>query len=446
MAVFKELDEDILFVIFRTCDVYTVLTAARINKLIRALALSKAVWVALVADLIARCIMDAFSDPDFRNYSAAQLRGVVERLVCGPAWAEERPARVVRRQVSVDTSDIFSKISPRWSTYVKLLPGGRFLTLENYDGRLECWSLTRGLCVWTYSQKRRTNYTVEMFDDGNTARFLLPGSLKASFSIVQVDLTTGHSYELFRMPQKDEIRWWTDGDAVLSGNFVVLTLHVHGNRTLLLINWKEGRYLSFHQTLTAPGMAVVPGHIVLATATLEPPHRPVLLAYTHASLASYWRPLADWAPTAPSDAFDLHRIQQCSGIRPAFVMHPGAHEGWQVASEGTRPVSQGMRLALRPSPLQRGSYALSFVVYEKDGLQLVQSSAVPTVPVCKAGDVSYARYSIVKPGSIEDVDLDRQEAGKTELEVIRGESIHLSPSSGAVTTLTGPLVSVSYFV
>jgi hypothetical protein len=138
-----------------------------------------------------------------------------------------------------------------------------------------------------------------------------------------------------------------------------------------------------------------------------------------------------------------------------------------------------MRLALRPSPLRRGSYALSFVVYEKgtfpswdiaavnwyghspdpgtilvtyrvsvsqDGLQLVQSSAVPTVPACKAGDVSYARYSIVKPGSIEDVDLDRQEAGKTELEVIRGESIHLSPSSGAVTTLAGSLVSVSYFV
>lgn len=226
-------------------------------------------------------------------------------------------------------------------------------------------------------------------------------------------------------------------------------------------------------------MAVVPGHIILATATLEPTHRPVLLAYTHASLASHWRPLADWAPTAPSDAFDLHRIQQGSGIRPAFVVHPGVREGWQIASEGTRPVSQGMRLALRPSPLQRGSYALSFVVYEKgtfpswdiaavnwyghspdpgtilvtyrvsvsqDGLQLVQSSAVPTVPACKAGDVSYARYSIVKPGSIEDVDLDRQEAGKTELEVIRGESIHLSPSSGAVTTLAGSLVSVSYFV
>jgi hypothetical protein len=198
MAVFQELDEDILLVIFRTCDIYTVLTAARvcmfrriyqnltsimsqINKLIRVLALSKAVWVALVADLIARCIMDAFSDPDFRNYSAAQLRGMVKRLVCGPALAEERPARVIRRQVSVDTSDIFSnKISPRWSTYVKLLPGGRFFTLENYDGRLECWSLTTGLCVWTYSQKRRTNYAVEMFDDGKTARFLLPGSLKAS--------------------------------------------------------------------------------------------------------------------------------------------------------------------------------------------------------------------------------------------------------------------------
>jgi hypothetical protein len=215
---------------------------------------------------------------------------------------------------------------------------------------------------------------------------------------------------------------------------------------------------------------VVPGHVLVASTTFEAPHRPVLMVYTLASLATYWRPVtARWRPIA-TRIFDLHRIQQGSGIVPDLVEHPGAHAGWHVTAAGT---GMGMRLALRESPLRRGSYQLTFVVSERGAfplrvdssdpgtifvtyrvsvatetrgkLRMVQTSAVPMVLECRARDVSYAGYSVISEG-VEEVHLSWQSTTKKrQLRLVNYESIHLSPSSGAVTTLSGSSVSVSYY-
>jgi hypothetical protein len=115
---------------------------SQINKLIRILTLSKYVWITLVVDLIARCLMDALSDPDYIHYSGLELREAVKRVACGPTWATSRSGPAIHCQLSVESPDIApgNNLST-WTTYVKLLPGGRFFTLENYDGRLECWSI-----------------------------------------------------------------------------------------------------------------------------------------------------------------------------------------------------------------------------------------------------------------------------------------------------------------
>ncbi|KAJ7207329.1 hypothetical protein B0H12DRAFT_1243144 [Mycena haematopus] len=464
MAVFQNLNEDILLAVLTTCDVCTVLCTSQVDKLVRTLALSKPVWIGLVTDLIARCIIDAFSDSDLMNYSAPQLRQMVKRLVCGPTWLNGESVPAVHRQLSVGPADIASnRGGSSWSAEVKLLSGGRFFALEPLDGRLECWSLTTGLCVWTYSQKRCTGYAVDILDRGNTARFLLPGSSNEfSFSIVQVNLTTGVAVEIFRMPRRDEIRWWHDGDATLSGDFVVLTVHIHTSWVVLLINTRKGTYINF-QNSTVPGLVVVPGYIIVGTSTLTPTYRPVLSVYTQSSIDAHSRPLTDWPPPA-AHAFDFHHSEKGCYIMPAFVVNPGAHEGWQVAPDGVLPVSQGMRLTLRESPLERGTYALTFVLYEQgkfpswnmsifhragyrfelgailvtyrlsvspDGLQLMQTSALPTLPVCNARGISYARYSILQKG-VQDVDLRREvTGGRRDFGPITWESIHLSPSSGA---------------
>ncbi|KAJ6548643.1 hypothetical protein B0H19DRAFT_1265450 [Mycena capillaripes] len=470
MTTFQNLNEDILLAVLTRCDVYTVLSVSWINKLIRTLALSKHVWLALVADLITSCLIDAFSDPNFTEYSAPDLRAMVKRLVCGPTWVTPS----LHRTLSVKLPDIASgRILSSWTTYVKLLPGGRYFTLENYDGRLECWSLSSGRCVWAHSEKRHTTYAVDVLDGGNTARFLLPCSSQKSYKIVEVDLMTGVSFDIFQTPPDANIGgWWMVRNAVISGDFLSLALHIADSRAVLLINWREKVYLIFHQNLTVPGVAIVPGHLILASATPDPPHCPALVVYTLTSLAPHWRPfVARWRPTATRE-FDLHRIQQGFGVLPTFIERPGGAERWQVAPEGTRFTGQvGMQLTLRADPLRRDSYALSFAVSEPGAfttpesdnpgtllvtyrvsvsgqrLHLVQTSAVPTVQPCKARDISCARYSIAGQG-VEDVDLRRREVERRSqvMSVEDCESIHLSPRSGAVTTLSGSSVTVSYYL
>ncbi|KAJ7608577.1 hypothetical protein DFH06DRAFT_1309112 [Mycena polygramma] len=441
MTNFQDLGEDILYVVLTSCDVCTVLSASRINKQIRTLALSKFVWLALVTNLIARYLIDLLSDPGFTNYSAAQLRGMVNRALCGPGWvkAAAKSSPEIYRQLSVQSPYIAPSLG--CSLTVKLLPGGRFFTLENHDGGLECWSVASARCIWSDLRRWLSHrpYAVDVVDDGNKARFLVPGSSERSFKIVQVDLGTGISFDIFERPPGVEIGdWWMIRDAVISGDFLVLTLNVYGVLAVLLLNWRESTYLLFHQTMTVPGMAIIPGHIILGSASPDPPHRPVLLGYTLASLAPHWRPFAARSESESrrpitTCSFDLHRIQQGEGIVPAFVEYPGARAGWQIAPEcGTRCRGEaGMQLTVRESLLHRGSYDLTFVVSERGAfqapknnpdsrvdrgailatyrisvsvsalrpkLQLMQFSAVPIPAACKARNVSNARYSSMIEG------------------------------------------------
>jgi hypothetical protein len=68
---------------------------------------------------------------------------------------------------------------------------------------------------------------------------------------VQVDLTTGLSFDAFKMPRGAEIGgWWMARDTVISGDFVIMTLHIQDSWAVLLINWMDSVYVMFHQTST----------------------------------------------------------------------------------------------------------------------------------------------------------------------------------------------------
>jgi hypothetical protein len=68
---------------------------------------------------------------------------------------------------------------------------------------------------------------------------------------VQVDLTTGLSFDAFKMPLGAEIGgWWMVRDTVISGDFVIMTLHIQDSWAVLLINWMDSVYVMFHQTST----------------------------------------------------------------------------------------------------------------------------------------------------------------------------------------------------
>ncbi|KAJ6517884.1 hypothetical protein C8R47DRAFT_1204990 [Mycena vitilis] len=471
MTIFQDLDEDIVLVVLTKCDVYTV------NRQIRTLALSKRVWLAMVANLITSCFIDSLSDPNFYNYSAAELREMVKRVVCGPSpWANTPGTGctpLANRKISVQSPCITAGPDNR-STYVKLLPGGRFFTLENYNGKLECWSIESGRCIWSYSEKRRTTYAVDLLNDGYLARFLLPGSSERTFTIAEVDLGTGIAKEVFQTRSETETGGrWTVRDAAISGDYLTLTVHIDDSWAVLLINWKERIYLLFHQSSTVPCVALIPGHIILGSETVEPPHRPALIVYTLAALKPHWRPLTTCLHLDGHDSFDLHRIQQGYGLPPTLVEYPGVREGWEITPG---PAGEcGMQLLTRESPLRRGSYVLAFVVSEHGAfpgpnnypdttrgrgailvrycvsipgppsrLRLRQTSAVP-IAACRARDMSYALYSSMIEG-VEDMDLLRRQGRRWLVRRGNHDSMHLSPYSSAVTALAGSKVTVSYYL
>ncbi|KAJ7159616.1 hypothetical protein C8R46DRAFT_1287006 [Mycena filopes] len=165
--------EDVLLCVLTYCDIHTVLCASRASKLFHTLALTiTSLWVILVQDLVARRLMDALSDPNYREYSAPELREAVKRVLCGPkTWNRDSPKPPnIYRYLSIASSPMAHAIT--LDSRVKLLPGGRYLTLAHDDGRLQCWSLQSGECVWMHSGQN-AKYSVEVLDGGDAARFVL---------------------------------------------------------------------------------------------------------------------------------------------------------------------------------------------------------------------------------------------------------------------------------
>ncbi|KAJ7238855.1 hypothetical protein B0H12DRAFT_1137019 [Mycena haematopus] len=112
--------------------------------------------------------------------------------MCGPAtWSEWS---------SVPPTVCFSRTFPGGSTKLGqaiLDPGGRFFAVWR-DSDLHLYDILTGRCVWTRSESETLptpSWAMEILDDGCTANFLF--LRPARLAIVQVDLITGHSNEVF---------------------------------------------------------------------------------------------------------------------------------------------------------------------------------------------------------------------------------------------------------
>ncbi|KAJ6557007.1 hypothetical protein DFH09DRAFT_1317583 [Mycena vulgaris] len=118
------LDDDVPLTVLSVSDVYTVLAVATVSRGLRTLALAK-VWLALVADLTARCLMDPLPSEMLVTCSALDLISEVRRLVCGPAtWAGGSSVPAVLRMRSIHLHVDIPK--PK----AKLLPGGRYIAVK----------------------------------------------------------------------------------------------------------------------------------------------------------------------------------------------------------------------------------------------------------------------------------------------------------------------------
>ncbi|KAJ6469839.1 hypothetical protein C8R45DRAFT_1016052 [Mycena sanguinolenta] len=166
---------------------------------------------------------------------------------------------------------------------------------------MQCCDVLTGREVWTHAKKNACftswELMVEMLHDGHTAIFVLhdtlPHGMKHEFSIVKVDLTTGVSDEL------SHLDFNTKGgllySPIISGDFLALGLTRNRDRMIVVINWRERKYvvLASEYSDAAPKnyMAIVAGHIILAIVAHEPPHELQMVAYPLRSFASRWRSL-----------------------------------------------------------------------------------------------------------------------------------------------------------
>ncbi|KAJ6622064.1 hypothetical protein B0H10DRAFT_2015140 [Mycena sp. CBHHK59/15] len=446
MSMFHELDEDILLGVLSNCDVHAVLCVSRVSKLLRSIAMSKPLWLSLLADLASRSLMDAFQYSEITNCSTAELIQMVKRLVTGPeTWSRRTVTPAVWREISVKPTSIRGGTNPT-EYNIRLLPGGRHVMVEHHTGRFECWSVKTGSLVWT----------------------------GAEFSIVHVDLCLGHSNVLFRMPHGVHIGFTKT--PVLFGDFFSVYLRLPDAAVVLLVNWREERYIIFHSSScwTKPALAGVPGHVILATAAPDPPYEPWILVYTLASLTARWRPASQFECS--------YRVDKTSGISPVLVDDLGAHVLWCSVETDTVAI----QLDLHESSLRRGTYKLTlrlsgvylplrrrladmlrggssrgisgalfftFHVLPTDRalpLRLVQTSAVPAPPDSWFHGISYAGYSVnTLDWTLLDLHLRRggaAEKARTEPVLnISFRCLHLSRSSGALTSLVDSTVMVSYY-
>ncbi|KAJ7152388.1 hypothetical protein C8R46DRAFT_1197618 [Mycena filopes] len=330
------LDEDVLLCVLTFCDIHTVLCASRASKLFHTLTLTTtSLWAILVEDLIARRLMDALSDPNYREYSALELREAVKRVLCGPkTWDRDYPNPPnIHRHLSIASPAMAHAIT--MDSRVKLLPGESFL------------------------------------------------------KILEVNFRTGIECELFRTPHKRQILTdWREDELTLSGAFLTMSLAfkqggVHG---VLIINWQTQEYLFFFLVgRVFPWAVILPNDIIIGTS--GPCGKNVaLLAYSLPSLAAHWRPLKAWHPRTMSHSalgFDLGRIQQGhSRIVPARIEFPGAGLDWSTSSglHLDRYNTDIVQLELRECPLRRGTDILTLIVRSPQHDSLLITYRISTSP------------------------------------------------------------------
>ncbi|KAJ6452923.1 hypothetical protein C8R45DRAFT_1083219 [Mycena sanguinolenta] len=84
---------------------------------------------------------------------------------------------------------------------------------------------------------------------------------------------------------------------IISGDLLALGLTVNDDRMIVVINWRERKYVvlasKYSDASPESRMAIVGGHLILVAFAHEPPHELRILVYTLHSFVSRWRPLED---------------------------------------------------------------------------------------------------------------------------------------------------------
>ncbi|KAJ7456131.1 hypothetical protein FB451DRAFT_1564727 [Mycena latifolia] len=466
--LFHDLDEDVLPRILANCDICTVLSCSRVNKIFRAVTLSKQLWLSLLLDLSARSLI-RIPPHNFLDYSTDDLIAVVKRLLSGPTtWSHQS-------YVPPTVSESMSLNNPAVSAGgfgIKLLPGGQYFVVD-YGVGIKCCDAKTGDCVWT-RPSRVSEYSVDMLDEGRSAIFFLVlYTSPQELAIVHVHFITGHSDELFHT--RLNIHMGFCKNPALLGDLLGLALRFTDGGAILVIDWRKQTYVLFNcsSAWPRPGVAFIPGHVILNTADAEEPYEQLILVYALSSLSSRWRPVAE---IASSDRLSDNKMRIFAKDITPVVRERLRHQN--VAFQNALRI----QMTLHANPLRVDAYKLIVYVFApprpssfgeslRRGLGLeprsasgarlftyhlvvgpthlhwARTSVVPAVPDLFFPEVSYAGYTHSQDARERFLGEWAPDAPREiELAETGGDSVHLSSPSGAVTVFKPPKVEINYYV
>ncbi|KAJ6570846.1 hypothetical protein DFH09DRAFT_1153219, partial [Mycena vulgaris] len=495
--LFHDLDEDVLPRILANCDIYTVLSCSRVSRFFRTLALSKQLWISLLLDLSARSLFSLPEPSNLRELTTDELLAAVKRLVCGPAtWSHQSPLPpTVSRSTSFDNCTM-SAVDGQ----IRLLPGGRHFVVDHGLG-IKCCDAKTGECVWTRGT-RVSDYSVEMLDEGQSAMFfLLLYTSMQELVIVHVHLSSGQSEDLFAL--RLNIHMGFCKNPSLSGDLIGLVLRFTDDGGVLVIDWRKRTYVIFNcsPAWPRPGVAFIPGHVVLNTAAEEEPYAQLIQVYTLTSIASRWRPVTESLfydrlsdPGIRISAKDIapvvveHLRHGNFAFRNAqriqMTLHPSplrADVYKLILYVSAEPFKQTDRVSftdvlrkgvgLQPLQPRRASGAMIFIYHLVVGrapeyrIRFSRTSVVPAVAGLFWPELSYAGYAVDPLNHrIIDVRLPKGPSGRLqgarerfiemprEIDVHEAgaqggtRSVHMSSHTVAVTNFANPRVEISYYV
>ncbi|KAJ7450976.1 hypothetical protein B0H11DRAFT_2330749 [Mycena galericulata] len=357
MVLFHDLDEDVVPRILEFCDIYTVLSVSRVSKVFRALTLSPQLWISILLDLSARCLIYIPDRQKLLTSSTKELIGEVRRLISGPTtWSEQSPT-----PPTISSSRSFHNVSLNAGVSgIRLLPGGGYFVLDQ-GLSIRCFDASTGECIWS-RPTRVSDYAVEMLDDGRSAIFFLVLYTSIQeLAVVHVHFTTGHSEDLFHV--RLNIHMGFCKNPAVSQDLLGLCLRFTDtdDSALIVINWRQRTFVIFNGSPAwpRPGVAFVPGHVILTTAAKEAPYEQLILVYTLTSIASRWEPLSE---VESNDRLSRYPRILAEDTSPAIVEHI-AHQN-QVFRNASR-----VQMTLHKSPLHENGYKLILYVSDLPAVQ-----------------------------------------------------------------------------
>ncbi|KAF7297039.1 hypothetical protein MIND_00936400 [Mycena indigotica] len=325
------LNDDIWIAVLSLCDVSTVLQVALTSRTLHRVSQCRTVWLSVLRDLTARGLVDTLTTAE-DNYSTAAIIKHIRHTVCGPL-SSTRSRRILKITPALHSTDPSLSAA---SGSVKLLPGGRYLTVVRPQ-QFDCIDVGTGRRAWSLFGAVH-DYAVEMLNNGHSMRLgtviRKVGERTSRIGIIDVDIDTGQAKTRLNISTGLRVNAELEkfSNTHMNGSFLSTTFKAHAKTFILLLNWRNDEYILFQSDFndTASSLFTISNHIILATASAFSPHVPVLLQWSLKSFRHHWR------ATNTLSLRCAMSIHSATTPIPAFTTELHRHTLWDV-SENAEP-------------------------------------------------------------------------------------------------------------